>query len=418
MRNRKMERIAGGALLVAAALARGYVTLTAAPAPNPQGSAPASASSASPEEKKYEEGRALLNASRWAEAESAFRAVAQMHGARADAGLYWQAYAQSKMGHATDALETCSRLRATYPRSEWIKECGALEIGIHKQSGAAVSPQSEQDDDLKLLALNALAQQNRPEAIPILKRILAGNQSPKMKEQALFVLTQMDSKESQDVLAQVARGQSGAELQIKAIQMLAAMEGKRANGILEEVYRSSADLEVKKTILQSYLVSDDSGKLLAAARGETNPRLVRTAVETLGAMGEADQLLSLYRSTKIQEAKASIIDAFVPCGEKANLALKEIATTESDSELRRKAIRNLGVTGGRAGQMLVEIYQKTSDPGSKEAALDGLFVAGDAHGMVALARAEKDVTMKKKIVEKLGVMGDREASEYLIELLK
>lgn len=413
-----MDRMARGALLVAATLASGYVALIASPPPNPASSAQAGASSASPEEKKYEEGRAFLNSSRWAEAESDFKAVAQMHGARADAGLYWEAYAQNKMGRFADSLETCSRLRAAYPRSEWIKDCGVLEIEIHKQSGGAVSPQSEQDEDLKLLALNALGQQDRPEAIPILKGILAGNQSPKMKERALFVLTQMDSKESQDLLAEVARGQSGRELQIKAIQMLAAMEGKRANGILEGVYRSSTDIEVKKAILQSYLVSNDSAKLFEAARGETNPQLVRTAVQTLGAMGEADQLLSLYRASKTAEVKASIIDAFVPCGERANGALKEIATTETDSQLRRKAIRNLGVTGGRPGPMLVEIYQKTSDPATKEAALDGLFVANDAHDIVALARAEKDLAMKKKIVEKLSVMGDKEATDYLMELLK
>ena len=403
------NRIAGCALLVAAVLASGY----AAPAPDPQVSA-----SASPEEKKYEEGRTLLNSSRWAEAESAFRSVVQMRGAHADAGLYWQAYAENKMGHSADALETCSRLRATYPKSEWIKECGVLEIELRKQNGGAMSPKNEQDEDLKLLALNALAQQDRPEAIPILKGILSGNQSPKMKERALFVLTQMESKESQDVLAQVARGQSGPELQTKAIQMLAAMEGKRANGLLAEVYRSSTDLKVKEAILQSYLVSDDSAKLLEAARGETDPKLVRTAVQTLGAMGEADQLLSLYRAAKTEDAKKSIIDAFVPCGDKANAALKEIATTETDSELRRKAIRNLGVTGGGTGKILLEIYQKSSDAASKEAALDGLFVADDAHDLVALARAEKDFSMKKKIVDKLSVMSDKEATDYLMELLK
>jgi HEAT repeat protein len=418
MRNRNSKRVARGTLLLAAAMASGYVTLNAAPAPNPESPAQAGASSTSPEEKKYQEGRTLLNASRWVDAEAAFKAVAQMHGARADAGLYWQAYAQSKMGHSADALETCSRLRAGYPRSEWIKDCGALEIQLHKQSGAAVSPQGEQDEDLKLLALNALAQQDRPEVIPILKGILSGNQSPKMKERALFVLTQMDSKDSQDVLAQVARGQFGRELQIKAIQMIAAMEGKRAGAILEGVYRSSTDVDVKRAILQSYLVSDDSAKLLEAARGETNPQLVRTAVQTLGAMGDADQLLSLYRVKKTAEDKASIIDAFVPCGERASGALKEIAMTETDSELRRKAIRNLGVVGGRVGPMLVEIYQKSSDASSKEAALDGLFVADDAHDLVALARAEKDIAMKKRIVDKLSNMGDKEASDYLIELLK
>jgi hypothetical protein len=52
MRNRNTKWMAGGALLVAAALASGYITLTAAPAANPQSSASASASSPSPEEKK------------------------------------------------------------------------------------------------------------------------------------------------------------------------------------------------------------------------------------------------------------------------------------------------------------------------------------------------------------------------------
>jgi hypothetical protein len=182
-------------------------------------------------------------------------------------------------------------------------------------------------------------------------------------------------------------------------------------GFSRGVYRSSADVEVKKAILQTYLVSDDSAKLLEAARGETNPQLVRTAVQTLGAMGDADQLLSLYRAKKTAEDKASIIDAFVPCGERANGALKEIATTETDSELRRKAIRNLG-------QILVEIYQKSRDPGSKEAVLDGLFVADDAHNLVALARAEKDIAMKRKIVDKLSVMENKEAIDYLMDLLK
>jgi hypothetical protein len=68
--------------------------------------------------------------------------------------------------------------------------------------------------------------------------------------------------------------------------------------------------------------------------------------------------------------------------------------------------------------MLVEIYQKSSDAGSKEAVLDGLFVADDAHDLVALARAEKDIGMKKRIVDKLSNMGNKEASDYLIDLLK
>jgi HEAT repeat protein len=380
---------------------------------------PQAATAKSAEEQKYVEGQALLNNSHWAEAESAFRAVAEMRTSRAAAALYWQAYAENKMAHASEALQTCARLRGSYPQSEWLKECGVLEIDIRKGTGASVSPQAEQDEDLKMLAMNALMQQDPATALPILKNVLTGNHSPKMKERALFILTQTDKKEAQDILAQVARGQSGPELQLKAIQMLSTQEGKKASPLLDEVYRSSSDVKVKEAILHSYLVSGDSSKLLEAARGETNPQLVRAAVHTLGAMGEADQLLSLYRSAKTNDAKGAIIDGFVPCGERATPALKEIATTEPDSQLRRKAIRNIGITGGHgSGPMLVEIYQKSSDEDSKRAALDGLFVAGDAHALVTLARGEKDYGMKKKIVEKLSIMGNKEANEYMMELLK
>jgi hypothetical protein len=48
---------------------------------------------------------------------------------------------------------------------------------------------------------------------------------------------------------------------------------------------------------------------------------------------------------------------------------------------------------------------------------DALFVAGDAHDLVALARSEKDPEAKKNIVGKLAVMHDKEATDYMMELL-
>ena len=55
--------------------------------------------------------------------------------------------------------------------------------------------------------------------------------------------------------------------------------------------------------------------LVEAARHETNPRLVRTAVHTLGAMGATSQLLSLYHDTSSAETKADIINGMMPAGQ-------------------------------------------------------------------------------------------------------
>ena len=50
--------------------------------------------------------------------------------------------------------------------------------------------------------------------------------------------------------------------------------------------------------------------------------------------------------------------------------------------------------------------------------INALFIQNNATALVTLARAEKSVEMKKEIVAKLSVMKSKEATDYLMELLK
>jgi len=135
-------------------------------------------------------------------------------------------------------------------------------------------------------------------------------------------------------------------------------------------------------------------------------------------MGATSELSTLYRDTKSQEAKMAIIGALVAAGPKGTEVLGNIAKSEQDPGLRRKAIRNLGVSGGAsAAPALVAIYQSSPDAESKKAALDGLFISGDAHDLIALARAEKDPALKQAIVSKLSIMRNKEATDYMMEIL-
>ncbi|HKR28041.1 MAG TPA: HEAT repeat domain-containing protein, partial [Acidobacteriaceae bacterium] len=125
-----------------------------------------------------------------------------------------------------------------------------------------------------------------------------------------------------------------------------------------------------------------------------------------------------YRATNSAQAKADIISAFIPAGRSGVAPLTEIAQSEQDPELRRRAIRDLGIAGGMSvAPALVETYQKNSDTETKRAAAQALFLAGDAHDLVALARAEKDVKMKEYLVQQLSLMHDQEASAYMLEIL-
>ena len=271
------------------------IALSAPPALCAESSLPFSddnASAQSKEETLYSEGTRAINDAHWAQAESIFRNLASQHGPRAEAALYWEAYAENKQGNAARALEICAELRHAYPQGNWVKECSALEIEIHGKSDDPLPPQAEQDEELKLLALNSLMQQDEARAVPIIQQILNSDKSDKLKERALFVLGQDPSPQAQALLGQVASGERNPALQRKAIQMLAVTRGKQAAETLANIYRQTTNEEVKNAILHTYLIIGTPDPLVEAARHESDPELVRTAVHTLGAMGATSQLLS------------------------------------------------------------------------------------------------------------------------------
>ncbi len=400
------------AILLSAVLTVLPFSLYAAGRPLPEGG------SASDDANLYAEGTRAINESRWSEAAGTFDRVAKMHGEHAEGALYWKAYAENKEGQSASALNTCGELRKSYPKSPWLDECGALEIEIRGKSGHPVQPQAEADENLKLLAVNALMQQDPAQAVPILQKILTGNQSEELKSRALFVLAQTRSPQADALIVQIAQGQSGPALQIKAIRMLAAARGKSADDTFASIYEHTNDQQVKRAILQSYLITGDPSKLLEAARKETDPELVKTAIRTLGAMSAVQDLLTLYHATNNAQTKADIINSLIASGQNGVSALTEIAQSEQDPELRRKAIRNLGVAGGMSvAPALVSTYQKNTDEETKRSAAQALFLANDAQDLITLARAEKNPEMKQYLVQQLSLMHNAEATKYMLEIL-
>src|SRR6201996_1317783 len=231
-----------------------FATLLLAVAAPPALWADDNAAGQSKEEALYSEGTRAINDANWSQAEQIFRNVASQHGARAEAALYWQAYAENKQGNGARALEICADLRRTYPQGDWRKECRALEIEIRGKSDDPLPPQAEQDEELKLLALNSLMQQDESRALPVIQKILNSDKSEKLKSRALFVLAQDQSPQAQALLGQVARGQQNPALQRKAIEMLAIGRGKQAADTLAAIYRESNNDEIKKSVLHTYLI--------------------------------------------------------------------------------------------------------------------------------------------------------------------
>jgi HEAT repeat protein len=365
----------------------------------------------------YEQGREAIEEGRYDRAVDRFDRLIAMKTNRTDAALYWKAYSQAKLGQRADALSTLADLLKQFADSRWIRDAKALDVELRQASGQTVSPESQNDEELKLMALRGIMQSDPDQALPVIEKMLAGTNSPKVKDRALFVLSQSHSARAREIIAGVAKGNGNPDLQLRAIRYLGILGGADNRQLLADVYRSSSDVAVKRAILRSYMTSNDRERLFALAKGETDTSLRAEAARQLGVMHASSELAQLYQSESSADVKKSILQAMFVGGDADKLI--ELARGEKDPELRRTAIHNLGLMK-RPGttEALTAIYASDASPGIRKAVVNALFVQNNATALVALARAEKNPDLKKEIVSKLSVMKSKEATDYLLELLK
>ncbi|MBA3269025.1 MAG: HEAT repeat domain-containing protein [Acidobacteria bacterium] len=368
------------------------------------------------EERMYEEGQEALEEGRWQRAVERFTVVAQEKSTRSDAAMYWRAYALDRLGQKAEALAAASELVKAYPASKWINDAKALALQVRQSSGQAVRPEAEADEELKLLALQGLQHSDPEQAVPMLEKILSGAQSPRLKERALFVLAQSHSPRARQVLANAAKGGTNPDLQRKAIQYLGIHGGRENRDLLAQVYEASPDVDIKRRILRAFAVSGDRARVLAAASAEGSAELRAEAVQQLGVMGAHDELWQLYQKEQTADVKKRIIQAMFVGGNATRLV--ELANSEPNIELRRAAIRNLGLMGSsKTGDALTALYTNEKDLETRKTIVQGFFHQNNAEQLVAIARKETDPQMRKELVSRLSLMRSKVALDYLMEIL-
>ena len=365
----------------------------------------------------YEQGQNAIERAQWQQAIERFTVLVDSKAPRADAALYWRAYSLDKLNRQPEALTSVAELLKGYPASRWVADARALEIQVRQRAGQPVSPEVQADEELKLFAIQGLQHQDPEQAIPMLEKLLQGTSSPRMKERVLFVLAQSNAARARQVMTTVARGGSNPDLQMKAIQYI-GMQGSQPNRqLLGEIYTSSTDVDVKRQILRAYMMAGDRERVLAAATSEKSPQLRAEAMRQLGMMGAGDEVWQLYQKETDAQVRGQIIQGLFMAGDSTHLL--EVANNDTSPDLRRRAIQHLGMMGrDRTGDAILNIYNRQTDVGVKEAAIDALFIQQNAETLVALARKETDRDLKRRIVAKLALMPSPVARDYMLELLK
>jgi hypothetical protein len=363
----------------------------------------------------YAQGQRALEGRRYTEALEYFNQVAARGGNRADGALYWKAYSLIKLSRADEARAAIAELRKSHPSSRWLDDAKALEV----EAGKPVTPESESDEELKLIALNGLMQSDPDRAFPLLESLLKSAQPPRIRRQAVYVLAQSNAPKAQQLLEQVARGQGNPDLQLSAIRYLG--ERRRQGGsnpVLAEIYGSSNDHNVKRTILSAFESARDKDRLIQIAKSEKEQDLRLHAIRLLGSIqGAQADMWSLFQSESTPEGKQMILESIPSAGNLDKMV--EVAKTEKDAKLRRFAINHLSNTrAATTGDALVQIYTNEADQEVKRSIVNALANQKNVKLLIQCARGEKDNRMQQRILEQLVNMKSPEASEYLMEIIK
>ena len=368
----------------------------------------------------YRDGTNAVDEKRYERAIERFDRVIGAKWTRADGAYYWKAYALNKLGKRDEALAALAEIPKQFPQSRWINDAKALQTEIQQAAGRPVSPEAQSDEDLKLMALQALMNSGDADrALPAVEKLLNDPKTAlSVKSRALFVLAQSRSDKARDVVAQYAKSGSNPDLQIRAVSYLGTYRGKDSQQTLADIYAANTDLSVRRAVLRGMMISRDSQHLFNAAKTEQNADLRREAIRGLGQMRASNELAQLYSSETNAELKETIVEAIWMSRNTDKLI--EIAKSEKDPKIRGYAIQRLGMMRDNEAvpPALAAMYASETDKTIKLQIMRSLWMSGSCKQLVDALRTEKDQELKAQGVSSLSHLKNcKEATDYLMELI-
>lgn len=174
------------------------------------------------------------------------------------------------------------------------------------------------------------------------------------------------------LLVDIVKRDADPKVRAEALQGIYRMRSDAANDALLQLYDSTADSKTKGEII-AYMIRRNGdntkaiAKLTQIAKTETNEDLRNRAIRYLGAVkGDegADNLIAIYDSLQDQKMKQYVIRSLAyNKSPKAIEKLKQIARNDADPAIRSAAIRSLYSVDSR-------LYLETI-PGARIGMLDG-----------------------------------------------
>lgn len=336
-----------------------------------------------------------------------------------DGALYWQAYALDAARRNNEAARIAARLDREFPSSRWRNEAAKFRAGEVNVNASRERPEREGRDEREadaLMALDALMVSNSSKALPTLERVLASDHSDKVKTRAMFVLSQIDPSAAGRALdAILANPTSSSRLKREAVQQIAIGGDKHSLEKLVALYPRS-EPDVRRAILNAYMISGRADLLGQVARTETDPRNQRQAIQLLGASGDREGLRALYRELKDDKSRRQALQALGVAGDTDGIG--QILKESHDAASQKAALQALAISGGRkARDAITTAWRQAANEDVRSAAVQALLVAGDGEALLQLYREATDKKQKRELLQALTVTDSDRALEIIDEQL-
>ena len=304
------------------------------------------------------------------------------------------------------------------------------------RAGARGRPSNDRcdddEDDIRLAALNAVLQMDADRAVPLLKTVLARRDegSACLRRKAVFLVSQKRSDETSRILLDAVRNDPDKEVREQAVFWLSQVPGEETVSALDSILqdpRTGSEIQEKAIFALSQHRSPRAAAILCTYSGHRDrpAELREKSIFWLGQRRSAENqqcLRNLYKSLDTDELKEKVIFSVSQMGGADNYRwLMDIALDSKENiELRKKALFWAGQ--GRSVDIadLVRLYDSMNDREMKEqlifvysqrredAALEKLFQIG---------RNDPDRELRKKAIFWVGQSRSPKAAQYLQDLI-
>jgi HEAT repeat protein len=418
-----------------------------------------------PADSLYQLAREALSRGDYKRAAEIFHRIPERYPQSAYAGqaMYFEAYALYRVGGAEElgtARDRLTTLKQRYPAIAkkdgdplLTRVCGELakrgdescSITINQTAegnedvtSRTVSPPGTQgrscpsdddDNDDRIIALQALMNMDADRAMPILQKVLARRDacSAGLRRKAVFIVSQKRTDQTANILMNVARNDPDQETREQAVFWLSQVPG--STPLLEEILKGSGDEEIKDKALFSLSQQNEprAQQILRdfAGRENENSDLREKAIFWLGQRHGTENtefLRGLYSRLTNEDLKEKILFSLSQQKGAGNEQwLMNIAVNpKEDIELRKKALFWAGQSGVAISE-LASLYNRMNDSEMKEAIIFAFSqrqrdpAAMDK--MFDIAKNEKDPELRKKAIFWLGQSRDPRVQQFLIDLI-